>query len=324
MSNLATVQRKLTITEDHAGLRLDQAAAKLWPEFSRSRLSAWIKTGELTVNGLTASPKQALQGDEELHLSAVIHDVVADAPQDIALNVLYADDTVIVINKPAGLVVHPGAGNPDGTLVNALLHYDEALAQLPRAGIVHRLDKDTSGCLVIARTLAAHTHLVASLAEREVGREYQALVCNIPVAGGLIDVPIARHPSDRLRQAASENGREAITHFRVEERFRAHAHLRLKLETGRTHQIRVHLQYAGFPIVGDPLYAGRFRKPKHISLDLLELLRATKRQMLHAYRLTLTHPLSGKTLKVEAPPPADYVMLRDLLEKDADAAEMQS
>jgi 23S rRNA pseudouridine1911/1915/1917 synthase len=303
-----------------AGLRLDQVAAKLFGSYSRAKLTEWIKSEQLKVNGKTARPRDALSGGERLSLDAEPQIQSEDVAQDIALDVLYQDKELIIINKPAGLVVHPGAGNADQTLVNALLHFDPSLRVLPRAGIVHRLDKDTTGCLVIARTLPAHTALVSALAEREVGREYEAIVQGIPVAGGLIDVPVERSHQNRLKMAASESGKPALTHFRVHERFRAHALLRLKLETGRTHQIRVHLQYAGFPIAGDPLYAGRFRKPMGATTELLDALSAFKRQALHAFRLTLTHPTTGKTIQVTAPRPADFENFLDVL--DADACEV--
>lgn len=300
-----------------AGLRLDQAAAQLFGDYSRAKLSEWIKSGELLVNGKQARPRDALAGGEALALTAELPAQSEDEAQDIALDVLYQDDTVIVINKPAGLVVHPGAGNADQTLVNALLHFDPALRSLPRAGIVHRLDKDTTGCLVIARTLPAHTALVAALAEREVGREYEAVVQGLPVSGGLVDVPVERSHQNRLKMAASESGKPALTHFRVHERFRAHALLRLKLETGRTHQIRVHMQYAGFPLLGDPLYGGRFRKPQGATDALLQALANFKRQALHAFRLTLTHPRTGGTLVVNAPRPGDFSALLEVLDDDA-------
>jgi 23S rRNA pseudouridine1911/1915/1917 synthase len=303
-----------------AGQRLDQAAASLFSDYSRAKLSEWIKSGELRLNGKIARPRDGVSGGEKLVLSAELPAQSADLAQDIALDVLYQDDTLMIINKPAGLVVHPGAGNADHTLVNALLHFDPSLRTLPRAGIVHRLDKDTTGCLVIARTLPAHTALVAALAEREVGREYEAIVQGLPVSGGLVDVPVERSHQNRLKMAASESGKPALTHFRVHERFRAHALLRLKLETGRTHQIRVHMQYAGFPIVGDPLYAGRFRKPQGATDALLGALAGFKRQALHAFRLTLTHPSTGGTLSVNAPRPADFEALLDVL--DADACEL--
>ncbi len=314
---MSLTESSFLIPVELGGSRLDQAAAKLFPEFSRAKLSEWIKSGALTINGEAGRPRDAVRGGEQLRLQVEPKVQTTDVAQDIALDVLYQDDDMLVINKPAGLVVHPGAGNEDQTLVNALLHWDAALSALPRAGIVHRLDKDTTGCLVIARNLAAHHSLVQALAEREVGREYEAIVQGIPVVGGLVDVPIERSRQNRLKMAASETGKPAVTHFRVLERYRAHALLRLKLETGRTHQIRVHMQYAGFPIAGDPLYAGRFRKPQGATDALLEALGRFKRQALHAYRLTLTQPSTGKTVIVNAPRPADFAELLDVLDEDA-------
>lgn len=316
---MAEFKAQAVVPISMAGSRLDQAAAQLFPDFSRAKLTEWIKAGALTKQGLIARPKDAVSGGESLELRAEQAPQISDQAQDIALEVLYEDEELLIINKPAGLVVHPGAGNADGTLVNALLHFDARLNTLPRAGIVHRLDKDTSGALVIARSLRTHGALVAALAEREVGREYEAVVQGLPVSGGLVDVPIERHRGDRLKMAASESGKQATTHFRVHERFRAHTLLRLKLETGRTHQIRVHMAYAGFPIVGDPLYGGRARKPAGATELLLSTLAAFKRQALHAFRLTLDHPRGGKTVQVSAPRPADFQNLCDVLEQDADA-----
>ncbi len=314
---MAQFNETVRVPTELAGLRADQIAAQLFNKFSRSKLSEWMKDGVLTVSGKAIRPRDVLNGGENLCLAVTLHDQTTDVAQDIALDVLYQDESLLVVNKPAGLVVHPGAGNADRTLVNALLHFDQRLAELPRAGIVHRLDKDTTGCLVVARTLQVHAALVAALAEREVGREYEAIVQGIPVAGGLIDVPIERSHQNRLKMAASETGKPAVTHFRVHERYRGHALLRLKLETGRTHQIRVHLQYAGFPIAGDPLYAGRFRKPQGATPELLAALQAFKRQALHAFRLTVTHPVSGKEIVVTAPRPDDFEQLLDALDIDA-------
>jgi 23S rRNA pseudouridine1911/1915/1917 synthase len=314
---MAQFNETVRVPTELAGLRADQIAAQLFGQFSRSKLSEWMKDGVLTVSGKVIRPRDVLNGGEQLCLAVTLHDQTKDLAQDIALDVLYQDESMLVVNKPAGLVVHPGAGNADNTLVNALLHFDQRLAELPRAGIVHRLDKETTGCLVIARTLPVHAALVAALAEREVGREYEAIVQGIPVAGGLIDVPIERSHQNRLKMAASETGKPAVTHFRVHERYRGHALLRLKLETGRTHQIRVHLQYAGFPIAGDPLYAGRFRKPQGATPELLAALQVFKRQALHAFRLTVTHPVTGKEIIVTAPRPADFEELLAALDIDA-------
>jgi len=239
-----TESHRLTeiVPEKLAGLRLDQALAALFPDYSRARLTRWIKEGHVQVDGKRLRPRDAVHGGEE---------VVLEAEQDIPLDIVFEDEAVLVINKPAGLVVHPGAGNMDGTLSNALLHYDPALEQVPRAGVVHRLDKDTSGLLVVARTLMARKSLVEQLQARDFEREYLALAMGLMTAGGTVEAPIGRHPTHRLRQAVVPGGREAITHYRVEGRFRAHTLLRVKLETGRTHQIRVHMAYLKYPLVGE-------------------------------------------------------------------------
>jgi 23S rRNA pseudouridine1911/1915/1917 synthase len=228
---------------------------------------------------------------------------------------------VLVVDKPVGLVVHPGAGNPDHTLQNALLGFDPALARLPRAGIVHRLDKDTSGLLVVARTPEAHTSLIRQLMARSVTREYLAVCVGVMTSGGTVAEPIGRHRSDRLRMAVRQDGRPAVTHYRVLERYRAHTHLSVKLETGRTHQIRLHLSHLRYPIAGDPVYGGRFALPKGATLQLRETLRAFKRQALHAASLTFEHPRSAKRLIVQSPPPQDYALLLAALREDACDAE---
>src|SRR5690606_3579339 len=239
-----------------AGRRFDAVLAELFPEFSRSRLAAWIKSGDALLDGARARPRDPVHGGEAVTLHAEPEDQVRAEPEDIPLSILHEDAEVLVIDKPAGPVVHPGAGNPSGSLVNALLHREPALAALPRAGIVHRLDKDTSGVMVVARTLQAHTALVAQLSAREVHRQYLAVVVGALVSGGTADAPIDRHPRDRIRMAVREDGRDAVTHFRLRERFHAHTLLECRLETGRTHQIRVHMAHLKHPIVGDPLYGG--------------------------------------------------------------------
>jgi 23S rRNA pseudouridine1911/1915/1917 synthase len=238
-------------------------------------------------------------------------------PQSIALDIVYQDEALLVINKPAGRVVHPAPGNPDQTLVNALIHYDSSLAQIPRAGIVHRLDKDTTGLLVVARTPEAHSALVAQLQARAFEREYQALLNGVMVAGGTVDAPLGRHPTERKRIAVREQGRAAVTHYRVLRRFRAHTHVSLRLKTGRTHQIRVHMAYIHYPIVGDPVYGGRLRIPAGMHQEAAEALRAFKRQALHAARLGLRHPITGAMLAWEAPLPEDFAALLNALDQDA-------
>lgn len=312
-----TVRRTQQVPLEAAGRRFDAVLAELFPEFSRSRLAGWIKSGDALLDGSPARPRDPVRGGETVSLQAVVEVASHDAPEDIPLSILYQDEQVIVIDKPAGLVVHPGAGNPDGTLVNALLHHDPSLSALPRAGIVHRLDKDTSGVMVVARTLPAHTALVAQLSERDVHRQYLAVVVGALVSGGSIVAPIDRHPRDRIRMAVRDDGRDATTHYRLRERFRAHTALECRLETGRTHQIRVHMQHLKHPIVGDPLYGGSFRLPKGASDELVDALRGFKRQALHAETLEFAHPSSGEPLRVSAPVPEDMQALMRVLREDA-------
>lgn len=311
--------RTAVVPLEAAGQRFDAALAGLFPEFSRSRLAEWIKSGDALLDGQSVRPRDPVRGGEQVSLSAVLDTQTEALPQDIPLQVLYEDEAVIVIDKPAGLVVHPGAGNPDGTLVNALLHYDPSLKALPRAGIVHRLDKDTSGVMVVARTLPAHTSLVAQLSDRDVHRQYLAVVVGALVAGGTANAPIDRHPRDRIRMAVRDDGRDATTHYRLRERFRNHTALECRLETGRTHQIRVHMQHLRHPIIGDPLYGGPLKLPKGASEALTAALRGFKRQALHAETLEFTHPVSGEQVRVSAPVPEDMQGLLRELRADAQA-----
>jgi 23S rRNA pseudouridine1911/1915/1917 synthase len=312
-----TIQLETRLPEEQAGRRLDQALAELYPQFSRSRIKAWIEAGRVLVDGVAVRPREPVVGGERVRIDAEEAVETRVAPQAIALDIVHEDDDLLVVNKPAGLVVHPGAGNPDRTLQNALLAHDAALATLPRAGIVHRLDKDTSGLLVVARTLEAHTALVRMLGERDIHREYEAVCVGVMTGGGTVDAPIARHPVDRKRMAIREDGRESVTHYRVLERFRAHTHVRVMLETGRTHQIRVHLAHIGYPIVGDPTYGRRLAVPKAATARLEQALRGFRRQALHAARLSLAHPSSGETLAFEAPLPADMAGLLEALREDS-------
>jgi 23S rRNA pseudouridine1911/1915/1917 synthase len=314
--------RTQQVPDSAAGRRFDAVLAELFPEYSRSRLSEWIKSGAALLDGNQARPRDPVRGGEQVSLQVVLETQSHDAPEDIPLSVLYQDADVIVLDKPAGLVVHPGAGNPGGTLVNALLHFDPGLAALPRAGIVHRLDKDTSGVMVVARTLPAHTSLVAQLSERDVHRQYLAIVMGALVSGGSISAPIDRHPRDRVRMAVREDGRDAITHYRLRERYRAHTALECRLETGRTHQIRVHMQHLKHPILGDPLYGGALKLPKGASDELVAVLRGFRRQALHAETLEFAHPVSGAPVRCTAPVPGDMQQLMRALRQDvADHAE---
>ncbi|HUB90860.1 MAG TPA: 23S rRNA pseudouridine(1911/1915/1917) synthase RluD [Dyella sp.] len=312
------IRHEAVVPLSAAGRRFDQALAEMFPDYSRSRLTAWIKAGAVTLDGAPAVPRQLLKGGEQVRLEAELETEVSSAPEAIDLDIVHEDEHLLVLNKPAGLVVHPGAGNPAGTLLNALLHHDPALAMLPRAGIVHRLDKDTSGLMVVARTLAAHTALVDMLSRHDVERQYEAIVLGPLIAGGTVDAPIGRHHSDRLRQAVrdEEDGKHAITHYRLRERFRAHTLIQCNLETGRTHQIRVHMAHIGHPLVGDPLYGGGLKLPKRATPELVAGLRGFRRQALHAERLSFEHPVTGEALSFEAPRPEDVDVLIAALRSD--------
>ncbi len=312
-----TEPRHAIVPESAAGRRLDAVLADLFPEYSRSRLSAWIKSGDVSVDGAPMRGRDPVRGGEEVTLTAIQETQTHAVAEDIPLDILYEDADVFVIDKPAGLVVHPGAGNPDGTLVNALLHRDPSLELLPRAGIVHRLDKDTSGVMVVARTLQAHTALVEQLSSREVHRQYLAIVVGAMVSGGTANGAIDRHPRDRIRMAVREDGKDAVTHYRLRERYRAHTALECRLETGRTHQIRVHMAHIKHPIVGDPRYGGSFKLPKGASDELIAALRAFKRQALHAEVLEFMHPVTGEPIRCTAPVPEDMQHLMKLLREDA-------
>lgn len=293
--------------------------AELFPQYSRSRLAGWIKSGALRLDGEVALPRRIVSGDEWVTLKVRPDLASTVGAESIALEVRYQDADVLVINKPSGLTVHPGAGQPSGTLQNALLHFDPELAAVPRAGIVHRLDKDTSGVLVVARNLRAHAALVAQLQARAVRRQYLAVVCGVLIAGGRIDAPIGRHPRDRLRRAVVEGptGKSAVTHYRVRERFRNHTLVECHLETGRTHQIRVHFAHLRHPLVGDALYGGGLKLPKGATPELVALLRGFRRQALHAERIEFIHPHRGVPIAVSAELPADLAALLDALRADA-------
>jgi 23S rRNA pseudouridine1911/1915/1917 synthase len=306
-----------TVAADQAGSRLDQALASLFPDYSRSRLQAWTREGRVTVNGAQRRPRDRVELGDHLQLRAVAEEQVACMPQAIPLDIVFEDKDILVVDKPAGLVVHPAAGNPDGTLQNALLYHDPALIELPRAGIVHRLDKDTTGLMVIGRSRKAHKRLVEAIAARQVRREYRALVVGGMPAGGTIELPIGRHPSQRTRMAVNPLGKPSVTHFRVLEHFRGHTLLKVLLETGRTHQIRVHMAHLRHPVFGDPQYGGRLRLPGGASEELTRVLRGFRRQALHAKRLALLHPVSGRPLSFSCAIPADMSAVIAALASDA-------
>jgi 23S rRNA pseudouridine1911/1915/1917 synthase len=316
---MTVIRHEAQVPLSAAGRRFDQALAEMFPDYSRSRLAGWIKAGAVTLDGAVAPPRQLLRGGEQVRLEAELANEVESAPEAIDLAIVHEDAHLLVLDKPAGLVVHPGAGNPAGTLLNALLHHDPKLAELPRAGIVHRLDKDTSGLMVVARSLAAHTALVDMLSRHAVERQYEAVVLGTLVAGGTVDAPIGRHIGDRLRQAVrdEEDGKHAVTHYRLRERFRAHSLIQCNLETGRTHQIRVHMAHIHHPLVGDPLYGGSLRLPKGATSELVAALRGFRRQALHAERLAFEHPVTGAAMAFEAKRPQDMETLIATLRADA-------
>ncbi len=303
------INQTTVVPDELGGRRLDQIAASSFPDFSRARLQEWIKNGFLLVNGEQRKPRDKLYGGESLSLDVTVQDEESWLPEDIALSIVYKDDDIIVINKPAGLVVHPAAGNRSGTLLNALLFHFPDNASVPRAGIVHRLDKDTTGLMVVARNLAAHTDLVSQLQERTVSREYEAVAQGVITAGGMVDAPIGRHPHNRLKMAVVKGGKESVTHYRVLKRFDAHTHLSLKLESGRTHQIRVHMSHLHHPLVGDDLYAGGLKFPKACPDALADTLRQFRRQALHARKLGLIHPVTDEYMEWEVELPEDFKSL---------------
>ncbi len=315
-TDIKKTHHTLIIPETHANERLDQALAKLIPEFSRTQIQAWIEAGSVLVNGKSVKTKYKLKGGETVSIDAVIKPQPEWQAEEIPLPIVYEDEQLIIINKPVGLVVHPGAGNSSHTLLNALLHHAPQLQALPRAGIVHRLDKDTSGLLVVAKTSLAFKHLSHQIKKRTMLREYQAIVYGKLISGGKIDAPIGRHPLQRKRMAIVETGKPAITHYRVAEKYRAQTRLSVRLETGRTHQIRVHMASIHHPIVGDSAYGGRVRLTKGMTPELIQELRQFKRQALHAFALGLTHPVSHEFMRFECELPDDMQTLIKALRND--------
>ena len=307
---------RFDLPPDFAGKRLDQALALLLPQYSRTRIQRWIEEGAVLINGLGVRARDLVTGGESATVEARLPPESGVAAEKLPLDIVHQDAQVLVINKPPGMVVHPGAGNREHTLQNALLAHDAKLKRVPRAGLVHRIDKDTSGLLVVARTLDAHTALVAALGAHEIEREYLAVCTGAMTGGGTVDEPIGRHRTQRTKMTVRSDGRKAVTHFRIERRFRAHTLARVHLETGRTHQIRVHMAHVGYPIVGDPAYGGRRKLPAGASPELVNALQTFPRQALHAARLTLTHPKSGKRVSFDAPLPEDLAGLLDALARD--------
>lgn len=310
------IQAEAQVGAELDGERLDQAAAHLFPDYSRSRLQTWIKRGELLADGAQLRPRDKVHAGATLRIDTVLQQEVNWQPQAIELTVLYEDDSILVLDKPAGLVVHPAAGHADGTLVNALLNHAPEMAQLPRGGIVHRLDMETSGVMVVAKTLAAHHNLVDQLQARTVKRQYCAVCIGAMTGGGTVDEAMGRHPRQRKKMAVLVGGKPAITHYRVAQRFGHHTRITVHLETGRTHQIRVHMAHKHYPLVGDPLYGGRPRIPKGASDELITALRGFKRQALHAESLGLIHPHTGEQMQFDCPMPADLAELIAILARE--------
>ncbi|EID0030781.1 23S rRNA pseudouridine(1911/1915/1917) synthase RluD [Vibrio alginolyticus] len=308
-----------TVKDSQLGQRLDQAIAELFADFSRSRLKEWLLDGKVQVDGeVVTKPRTKVMGGEEITLQAELEDEERWEAQDIPLDIVYEDEDIIVINKPRDFVVHPGAGTPDGTVLNALLHHSPDIAEVPRAGIVHRLDKDTTGLMVVAKTVPAQTRLVRALQKRNITREYEAIAIGRMTAGGKVDQPIGRHSTKRTLMAVAPMGKPAVTHYRVAERFREHTRIRLRLETGRTHQIRVHMSYLQHPLLGDIAYGGRARIPTGASEELTAMIRGFDRQALHAVMLRFEHPITGEVLEFHAPVPDDMVVMTEALRQDTE------
>ncbi|AVI98829.1 23S rRNA pseudouridine(1911/1915/1917) synthase RluD [Haemophilus influenzae] len=305
------------VQPEQMGQRLDQTLAELFPEYSRSRLKTWIEADLVNLNDRIANiPREKVFGGERIEIIVEVEDDTRFEPENIPLNIVYEDDDIIVINKPKDLVVHPGAGNPNGTVLNALLYHYPPIAEVPRAGIVHRLDKDTTGLMVVAKTIPAQTKLVRDLQKRKITREYEAVASGIMTKGGTVDQPMARHATKRTLMAVHPMGKPAVTHYRIMENYRNYTRLRLRLETGRTHQIRVHMAHIAHPLLGDQTYGGRPRPPKNASEDFMEVLRNFKRQALHAVMLRLSHPITGEMMEWYAPLPDDFVELLNALKAD--------
>jgi 23S rRNA pseudouridine1911/1915/1917 synthase len=314
---MTSIHHNFVIPQELAGLRLDQAISKVLPVYSRTQIQEWIKNSALLVDGKPAKARDGVLGGETILIDAQPKQQPTFLAQQIDLNIIFEDDDLLIINKPVGMVVHPGTGNMEGTLLNALLHHAPSLNELPRAGIIHRLDKDTSGLLVIAKTAIALTDLSRQLKDHAIKRIYQTVVNGIFLSGGTINQPISRHAINRKKMAVMETGKEAVTHYRLMERYRAHTRLKVQLETGRTHQIRVHMSHIHHAVLGDQIYGGRLQLPKGATPPLIDMLRKFKRQALHAAELEFTHPTSGEIVTFQAPLPDDMVKLIDVLKQDA-------
>jgi len=310
------VYHEIKLTDECAGARLDSALARLLPQYSRSKIKEWIDAGLITINGKEGKPKDKVKSGDNIVIAAHLEKQQTDTPENIKLDFVYEDDDIIIINKPAGLVVHPAVGNYAGTLLNALLYHDTNLAKLPRAGIIHRLDKETSGLMLITKTLEAHTFLVRQLQKRHITRQYKAIVCGRLISGGQVDAPIGRHPRLRTHMAVVDSGKEAVTHYRILQRFNNYTLLDVTLETGRTHQIRVHMAHKKYPIVGDKTYGGRLHFAKGESAEVIEAIRHLPRQALHAYKLGFTHPTTREHVEYVVKLPDDLENLLQILTRN--------
>ncbi|WP_180129227.1 MULTISPECIES: 23S rRNA pseudouridine(1911/1915/1917) synthase RluD [unclassified Acinetobacter] len=315
-STATRLSLQFQLDESYLGQRIDQVSALVWTDFSREKLKQWLKEGHLLVNGNIVKPKYKCEGTELLTLDVELEAQTRSLPEDIPLNIVYEDDDIMVINKPVGMVVHPGAGNSTGTLVNAILHHYPKSSELTRAGLVHRIDKDTSGLLVVAKNLESQFSLSKQLAKKSVYRIYDLIVYGNIIAGGTVDEPIKRHPVDRIKMAVLPGGKDAVTHYNVKERFQNFTRVQARLETGRTHQIRVHFTYIGHGLVGDQVYVPRVRMPAGASMLLDDTLRGFKRQALHAVKLGLVHPRTGEDMMFEAPWPEDFNQLVEVLRSE--------
>ncbi len=314
---MSEIDLKIITTAAEQGMRLDQALAKLCPEYSRSQLQSWIKQGHVTLNQQRCTQQRTkVNAEMEIHLALTLEEKEQSAPQAIALDIAFEDDDILIINKPAGIVVHPGAGNPDKTLVNALLFHDPKLKELPRAGIIHRLDKDTTGLMIIGKHLVAYNQLVEDMQQRLIKRHYLALTQGTFISGGSIDEPIGRHPRHRVKMAVTGGGKRAVTHYRIRTRYPSYTLLDVELETGRTHQIRVHFTHIGHPLVGDKTYRKQIALEQKINPSVREAINAFPRQALHAVALHLTHPISKAPLSFDAPIPEDFAILIACLNDD--------
>ena len=313
----ATFLKEAIIPKELHGLRVDFVLSQIFKDFSRSQLTTWLKEGAVTLNHKHYKPKDKVTGGEHVKLNVTLKSKdITSLPEDIPLDIVFEDEHILIVNKPTGLVVHPGAGNHDHTLMNALLYHSPSLQQLPRAGIIHRLDKDTTGLLIVAKTFKAHASLIKAMQAREINRQYLTLVYGHIIASDTINTNYGRHPRNRLKMAVCTNGKEAITHFAINKQYQYFTLLDVTLMTGRTHQIRVHLAHINHPVVGDQLYGGRSRIPAGINQTLRTALQQFKRQALHACKLSLIHPETKENLTLTAPLPDDFALLLTTLDQN--------